>query len=138
MEMLDIINEQDVIVGQAPIAKAHKEGLLHREVHVWFYTPKSEIIWQGRSKNKETFAGLLDATVGGHASAGQTPLEAAIRETKEETGFVVKPQDLTLLGTLRAKSKDTSTNLINNVIRYIYAYRFEAVSYTHLTLPTIY
>lgn len=49
-----------------PRENIHNQGLLHREIHVWFYTPKGEIIFQHRAKDKDTYPDLLDATVGGH------------------------------------------------------------------------
>ena len=59
----------------------HKKGLLHPEIHVWFYTPDKEIIFQHRAKNKDTYPDLLDATVGGHVDIGEYVDKAALRET---------------------------------------------------------
>jgi len=124
MEILDIVDDNDKIIGQASINEAHEKGLRHREVHVWFYSPNGELIWQCRSKNKELYAGFLDATVGGHVSSGQIPLDAAIRETGEETGIEVGAKDLQLIRKVRSDSSDPSNGLVNNVFRYIYAYPF--------------
>ena len=63
---LNIVDENDQIIGEDTRENIHRKGLLHREIHVWFYTPKSEIVFQHRAKNKDTFPDLLDATVGGH------------------------------------------------------------------------
>ena len=63
---LNIIDEQENIIGEETRENIHNQGLLHREVHVWFYTPKGEIIFQHREKDKDTYPDLLDATVGGH------------------------------------------------------------------------
>lgn len=124
MELLDIIDEKDRVIGQAPRDKVHRKGLLHREVHVWFYTPGGQLIWQLRSKHKETFPGLLDATVGGHVSAGDDYLASALRETAEETGLNLSPGDLKLIATVRKDVIDEYTGLRNRTIRRVYAYRF--------------
>lgn len=64
-QMLEIIDENDNVIGLETREKIHKEGLLHREIHVWFFTPRGEIIFQHRVKDKDIYPDLLDATVGG-------------------------------------------------------------------------
>ena len=67
---LNIVNEEGEIVGVETREDIHNQGLLHRECHVWFYTPAGEIIFQHRAKDKDTYPDLLDATVGGHVEIG--------------------------------------------------------------------
>lgn len=81
--ILDIVDENDQIIGQATRDKIHRQGLLHREIHVYFITPQQEIIFQHRAKDKETFPDLLDATVGGHVEIGDSYELTAIKETEE-------------------------------------------------------
>ena len=38
-EKLNIVDENDEIIGEEARGKIHKDGLLHRETHVWFLTP---------------------------------------------------------------------------------------------------
>jgi isopentenyldiphosphate isomerase len=86
-EILDVVDENDNVIGQEPRSKIHREGLFHREVHVLFITPNKEIIFQKRGINKDSYPGLLDATVGGHVSQGETYETAALKEMEEETGI---------------------------------------------------
>lgn len=125
MEIIDVVDSHGRAIGQVPRDKAHREGLLHREVHVWLYTPRGELIWQQRSKTKETFAGFLDATVGGHISAGEDWLESAVRELEEETGLKVQPRQLKYIGEVRSSAFDKTSGLTNNVIRRLYALKFD-------------
>ena len=67
---LNIVDENGEIIGENTRENIHNQGLLHREIHVWFYTPKGEIIFQHREKDKDTYPDLLDATVGGHVEIG--------------------------------------------------------------------
>ena len=60
MSKLNIIDENGKIIGEDTRKNIHKNGLLHREINVYFYTPQGEIIFQHRSKNKETFPDLLE------------------------------------------------------------------------------
>ena len=70
LELLEIINEHDEVIGLETRGKIHQDGLLHREIHVWFITPNGEIIFQHRAKDKDTYPDKLDATVGGHVEPG--------------------------------------------------------------------
>lgn len=68
--MLDVVDKDGNILYQETRKKIHEEGLMHREVHVWLFTPNRELIFQHRSTNKDTYPGLLDASVGGHVEVG--------------------------------------------------------------------
>lgn len=124
MIILGIIDENENIIGQDTRENIHKNGLLHREIHVWYYTPKGEIIFQLRGKNKDTFPGLLDATVGGHVEIGDNYENTAMKEVYEETGLKLRKSDLKLVMKLRKVAKDSTTGMTNNVIRTIFAYKY--------------
>ncbi len=123
-EILDIVNEQDEIIGQDTRKNIHKAGLLHREIHIWFITPSGNMIFQHRAKDKDTYPDLLDATVGGHVDLGMTYEETAIKELLEETGVIADIKDLHVLKKMRSRSVDSLTNKINNVFRLQYGYVF--------------
>lgn len=121
---IPIVNENDEIVGEEERSLVHQKGILHREIHVWFITPDNKIIFQKRGMNKETYPGLLDATVGGHVdSANHTYEETAERESYEETGVDVRGKLIEIEKT-QSKSFDKVTNLVNNAFKTIYAYVF--------------
>jgi len=122
---LNIVDETGKIVGEETRENIHKKGILHREVHVWFYTLDGRIIFQHRAKNKDTFPDALDATAGGHVDLGMEWLDSAVREVKEETGISANPTNLKYITTVKSKAFDPATNNINNVIRKIYAYLYD-------------
>ena len=94
-EYLDIWDENGQPTGQIFEKDfAHQNGLFHPTLHIWFYTPSPSILLQKRGSNKQTFPNLWDVSVAGHVSAGETVLDAAIREVKEEIGLVLNPSDL--------------------------------------------
>ena len=105
--------------------KIHKEGLLHREIHIWFLTPKAEIVFQHRAKDKDTYPDKLDATVGGHVEPKMSYEETAVKECKEETGIDIDLEKLVFLRKMRKKSFDEATGLTNNTIRSQYAYLYD-------------
>ncbi len=126
---LNVVDEDENIVGVETRENIHKIGLLHREIHIWFYTPQGEIIFQHRAKDKDTYPGLLDATVGGHVEIGDDYMGTALKEVEEETGVRVEEGELQYLKTDRSSSYDNLTGKKNNVIRAVYAYCYtESVS----------
>lgn len=119
MEYLDIINKNDDIIGQNNRDIIHKQGLLHREIHVWFLDEKNNIIFQKRGIRKSS-GGLLDATVGGHVDSGEDYIKTAIRETKEEIGINIKREDLILIKKYNEYYIDNKTKDINNFMRTVF------------------
>lgn len=124
MQMLNVIDEEGNVLREVSREQIHREGLLHADVHVWFYTPDDMLIFQHRSKTKDTYPDLLDATVGGHVEIGDTCEETAVKETEEEVGVIVKPEDLVFLHKSITKSFDEATGTTNHHRRHVYAYRY--------------
>lgn len=127
LEMLETIDENDNVVGLETREKIHKNGLLHREIHIWFLTPNAEIIFQHRAKDKDTYPDKLDATVGGHVEPKMSYEETAVKECKEETGIDIDLGKLIFLRKMRKKSFDEATGLTNNTIRSQYAYLYDGL-----------
>jgi len=123
-QKLNVVDEAGNVIDEATREDIHRLGLLHREVHVWFFTPKGEIIFQKRSDNTDTYPNLLDATVGGHVEIGADFESAALTELEEETGIKATKNDLILIEETRSTANDKFTGMTNNVIRAVYAYRF--------------
>ncbi len=124
MGLLDVVDEQGNVIGKDTRHNIHAKGLLHREIHVWFYTPKGEVIFQLRAKGKDTFPEKLDATVGGHVEIGSGFEDTAIKEMEEETGVVAGKNELKIIKTVRSNHIDPTTGKMNNVIRKVFAYKF--------------
>ena len=102
--MLNVVNEEDEVIGEETREKVHQDGLLHREIHIFFITPQKEIILQHRAKDKDTYPDLLDATVGGHVEIGDDYISTAVKEAKEETGFDIDKEKLVLLKKMRKET----------------------------------
>ncbi len=103
MEMLDIVNEKNKVVGKAERAECHKKLLAHRLIQVFVFDRKGKVFVAKRSKRKAVYPGLLDVSVAGHVDAGETYKQAAMREVREELG--VRPKKLRKLFTFRLKSR---------------------------------
>ncbi len=89
-EYLDIVNENDKIIGKDTRENVHVNHQIHRGVHVFVMNSKGQILIQKRSKNKSDRPGYLDASAGGQVLSGETYKQAALREPTEELGFSPK------------------------------------------------
>jgi 8-oxo-dGTP pyrophosphatase MutT (NUDIX family) len=97
-ERFDVCGPDGVPTGEAlPRGEVHRRGLWHRSAHLWL-TDGRRLLLQQRHPAKETDPGRWDIAVAGHLSAGQTPLEALLREAREELGLALDPASLTPLG----------------------------------------
>ncbi len=86
-EYLDIVNEENKVIGIERRDIVHKMGLWHRGIHILLLTPKKEIILSIRSPSKDTYPNTLDCTVSEHLLPGETYKKAAYRGLKEEVGI---------------------------------------------------
>ncbi len=127
LQMLEVVDGNDNVIGLETRKKIHKEGLLHREIHIWFITPSGEAIFQHRAKDKDTYPDKLDATVGGHVEPGMSYEETAVKECEEETGIKIDPSKLILIKKINRKSFDKDSGLINNAMRSQYAYLYNGL-----------
>ncbi len=76
------------------------EGMFHLVCDVIVRHTDGEYLLMQRDARKH-FGGMWEATAGGSALKGETPLECAVRELREETG--ISASDLTRLGRLICK-----------------------------------
>lgn len=53
-----------------------------------------ELLWQRRSAEIDRFPGDYDISAGGHINLGESLTAAAVRETREEIGAVILPEEL--------------------------------------------
>ncbi len=98
-EYIDVATKEGALTGKRELKSIiHQEGLYHHTSHVWLYTKNKEILLAQRSSKKAICPLLWDVSVAGHIDAGETPKQAAVRETKEEIGLDLLENDLTLIG----------------------------------------
>lgn len=66
-------------------------------VHIWMWRIRQgevEVLLQRRAINKPTWPDRLDISAAGHIDAGETALQAVVREGKEEIGIVFDTEKL--------------------------------------------
>lgn len=85
-EILDIVDENDEVVGQAPRGEATARGLRHRCVFIEARDTEGRLFVHRRTATKLVFPSHYDMFVGGVVGAGESYDEAALREAEEELG----------------------------------------------------
>lgn len=123
--MLDIVNEKDEVIGQDTRENIHKNGLIHREMGIWVFNDKGEVILQKRSMTKKHHPGCWSDSAAGHVESGDSYLVTAIRELKEETGIDAKENELIEIDKVLVGKDDFLKDGLNNHFEIIYAYKFK-------------
>ena len=109
-ELLDLDGQPTGTVK--PRHAVHRDGDWHGAFHVWIaWRDKSGspfVLLQRRSRWKDTMAGMVDVSVGGHYRAGEQPgsrlrrggpaQSAVLRELREELGLAVRAEALVPVG----------------------------------------
>ena len=85
-ELLDVVDEQDRVVGQATRREVRRRRLLHRFSSVLCRDGAGRLYVHRRTDDKDVYPGMYDMTAGGVLAAGETYPEAARRELAEELG----------------------------------------------------
>ncbi|MCI5881036.1 MAG: NUDIX domain-containing protein [Lachnospiraceae bacterium] len=67
------------------------EGLYHLVVHVWIRNSRGEYLLSRRAADRPTYPFFWE-TVGGSVLQGETSIEGAVREVKEEVGITLSPE----------------------------------------------
>ena len=105
-ELIDILDSKGNYTGETKLKSyAHRMGLFHPTVHIWFYTASGELLIQQRGKNKEIHPLLWDVSVAGHAGAGESIEVSAVREVEEEIGLKIPANQLLKIGVFKSVQK---------------------------------
>ncbi|MFJ7135769.1 NUDIX domain-containing protein [Streptomyces fungicidicus] len=91
-EIIDIVDEDDRVVGTSPRGEAYARGLRHRCVFVLVRDAGDRIFVHRRTPGKQVFPSLYDMFVGGVVGAGEGYDAAALREAEEELGVTGLPR----------------------------------------------
>ena len=116
MKYADIFDENNNPIGIIKEKQqAHEDGNFHRTAHIWIINDKNELLLQKRSATKKTHPNCWDISGAGHIKAGETVIDGAIRELKEELGVEIEEKDLQYITTIKS-----TKNTKNMEFQYVY------------------
>ena len=128
MEMFDVRTPQGDPTGEVKERSAvHRDGDWHGTAHIWLVRRREgriELLLQKRSRTKESFPGCYDTSCAGHLSAGDTFLEAALRELEEELGIAASGEELYFAGIYPCQVDDYfgGKHILDREISAVYLY----------------
>jgi len=93
-EVVDVVDEDDAVVGSATLRECLDTGTLHRAVAVVLSRPGGTIVLQKRSLHDRWQPGRLTLSSTGHVKKGESYEVAAKRELAEELGIVAEVSPL--------------------------------------------
>ena len=85
-EILNLVDENDNLIGEIERDKAHSQGLWHRSATVFVFNKKNKLLIQKRALNMD-WPNLWCGSASGHVLFNETYEKAAQRELKEEIGI---------------------------------------------------
>jgi isopentenyldiphosphate isomerase len=133
-ELIDVLTPEGDPTGvRKPKSEIHLRGHWHRAANVWIVATDGRILLQRRSPRKENNPAVWDVSAAGHLSAGETSIDAAIREVQEELGLRLRAEELRFMTTLRESCVLNRGTYIDNEFHDIFIVRRD-VDLASLTL----
>jgi isopentenyldiphosphate isomerase len=109
-ELLDIVNEQDQVIGTIMRSQAYAENKLSSLRAVWLLIKNQDgKFWiPQRCATKKSNPNTLDGSTVGHVGAGETYEQAMIREVQEELNFDISSMHYRSVGKLTPQTGSIS------------------------------
>lgn len=100
-EQLTIYDADEVEAGVLPRALVHRCGLRHHVCHLWLVQERDGVLghWlQQRGEDRPLYPGMYDLSATGHIDPGESALEGALREAREEIGINLTKEQVLSIG----------------------------------------
>jgi len=105
VEWVDIVDEQDRVIGVAERARVRQENLRHRASYILVLDEAERILVQRRTPSKDFCPGMLDACAGGVVTTGEAMALSAGRRAAAATGSGAACSVVTIRGRCNCRPK---------------------------------
>jgi isopentenyldiphosphate isomerase len=124
LEPIDVIDDDDNIIGLEDRGLCHSLGLRHKVVFVFLVSPEGKILLQKKSDGVNPETDLLNVAVEGHVGASEDIGPCAMRKIKEKCNFSPQSGRLKLIASYNRNSPFSLANPreINNEQRSLFQY----------------
>lgn len=102
MEIVDKFDNKREPLNKTSKRKDKINGEYRQSAHIWIVNDEGKFLMQKRSKYKKKFVGKWSQT-GGAIDEGETPLQGALRECKEELGLDISKEEIELIFSFKRK-----------------------------------
>lgn len=89
LEIVDIVDENNKVIGKSSRKEAHLKGHIHRALSVLVLNSKGQILLQKRSGKKSVHPLAWDLSTSEHVLTGESYEDAGVRSVKEELGVEI-------------------------------------------------
>ena len=101
-KILDKLNNKRQYLNKTAERRENTLGEYRQSAHTWIINSEGKFLMQKRSPNKRTFPNMWSIT-GGAVDSGETPLQGALRECKEELGIDIPKSNIELILSFKRK-----------------------------------
>ena len=106
-EMIDIVDDDDKLIGRVLWKEMHDKKLTHRSSNIFVFNSKGELYVHKRNNKLPLYPGKYDVKFGGILKAGESYEDGAKRELKEEAGIDC---ELEFMFNFKFRSKENNGN----------------------------
>ena len=124
IEPINVIDEDDNIIGLEYKGLCHSLGLRHEAVFVLFISPDGKMLLEREKSGSDAEPDLLDVVVEGHVGANEDMGACAVRKMKEKFDFNPEIGRMKFITSYNRNSplSLSQTREINNERRFLFKY----------------
>jgi isopentenyl-diphosphate delta-isomerase type 1 len=115
-EIVDVVDENDAVIGHATREEVHAMGKRHRGIHILVFDKTGRLLVEKRSERKDLFPGMYNCSVSEHLKRGESYMQAAKRGLNEELGISAEPKELCKLSIDLPASNDMMNDIFYELV----------------------